>query len=733
MRQTALDAYAHEEVPFEKLVMELQPERTSSASPLFQVMFLHQGRSANPLQLPGITGAPVQVDNGSSKFDLSLIVSEGTDAFTAAFEYNRELFDAPRVNRMLRHFSTILQEIVKNPETRLSRLRMLEEGEREQLLVGWNRTQSEYPKDRTWVQLFEEQVGRSPEATALVVGQQRWSYAQLNERVNRLAHHLRSRGVGPESLAGICAERSVEMVIAILAVLKAGGAYLPMDPLYPSERLSFMLEDARVAVVLTQQKIQREWPGATQVIHLDQLDLSAPSAENPVLLAKPENLAYVIYTSGSTGQPKGVAIEHHSLNAFAHWAKDLYGAEELDGVLAGTSICFDLSIFELLVPLCWGGKVILANNVLQLPELPAASEVRLINTVPSAAAELVRLKAIPAGVQVINLAGEPLRQSLVDQLYALGTLKKVYDLYGPTEDTVYSTCALRPPGGQATIGRPLPNKQVYILDEQMEPVPVGVVGQLYIGGEGLARGYLQRPELTTERFIQNPWGARVYRTGDLARYQWDGNIEFMGRADHQVKIRGFRIELGEVEAQLRQHSGVRDAVVVAREDGGEKRLVGYVVGAAAVNDLKEHLKKRLPDYMVPSAIVLLDKLPLTPNGKVDRKALPAPDLAAVGTDFAAPHSDLERLLAGIWCEVLNLQRVGIHDNFFELGGHSLMVTKLISRVRDGIQVELPMVSVFEAPTIAELALLIEDILIREIDGLSDEEAQQLDQTLVQSR
>jgi len=279
----------------------------------------------------------------------------------------------------------------------------------------------------------------------------------------------------------------------------------------------------------------------------------------------------------------------------------------------------------------------------------------------------------------------------------------------------------------------LPNKQVYILDEQMEPVPVGVAGQLYIGGEGLARGYLQRPELTSERFIQTPWGGRVYRTGDMARYQWDGNIEFIGRADHQVKIRGFRIELGEVEAQLRQHPGVREAVVVAREDGGEKRLVGYVAGEAGVNDLKEHLKKRLPEYMVPSAIVVLKDLPLTPNGKVDRKALPAPEPVTVATDFAAPQTDLEHLLAGIWTEVLGVQRVGIHDNFFELGGHSLMVTKLISRVRDGIQVELPMASVFESPTIAELALLIEDILIREIDGLSDEEAQGLDQTLIESK
>jgi amino acid adenylation domain-containing protein len=601
-------------------------------------------------------------------------------------------------------------------------LRMLGEGEREQLLVEWNRTQREYPKGRVWMQFFEETVQRSPQATAVVFGRERLSYEQLNQRANQLAHHLRALGVGPESLVGICAERSIEMLIAILGVLKAGGAYLPMDPLYPSERLSFMLEDAQVAVVLTEQKIQRQWPGTAKVLELDQLDLTSQPTENPVLLSKPENLAYVIYTSGSTGQPKGVAIEHHSLNAFAHWAKDLFTATELDGVLAGTSICFDLSVFELLVPLCWGGRIILASNVLQLPELPAAAEVRLINTVPSAAAELVRLKAIPAGVEVINLAGEALRQSLVEELYAFGTIKKVYDLYGPTEDTVYSTCALRQAGGRATIGRPLPNKQVYILDEQMEAVPVGVAGQLYIGGEGLARGYLQRPELTSERFIPSRWG-RVYRTGDLARYQWDGDIQYIGRADHQVKIRGFRIELGEVEAQLRQNGAVREAVVVAREEGGEKRLVGYVVGEASVNELKEHLKKRLPEYMVPSAIVLLEQLPLTPNGKVDRKALPAPDAAALETaQFIAPRTQTERILAEIWCKLLNLQRVGVNDNYFRLGGHSLMAIRVVSRMREAFKIELSLSSIFEAPTVAELAGMIERQLVAEIEQLSETEA-----------
>jgi hypothetical protein len=425
-----------------------------------------------------------------------------------------------------------------------------------------------------------------------------------------------------------------------------------------------------------------------------------------------------------------VALEHRSLNAFAHWAREQYSGEELDGVLAGTSICFDLSVFELLVPVCWGGKVILARNVMELPQV--REPVRLLNTVPSAATELVRMKGIPASVQVINLAGEPLRQSLVEQLYEVGTVQKVYDLYGPTEDTVYSTCALRQRGGRATIGRPLPNKQVYILDEQMEPVPVGVVGQLYIGGDGLARGYLGREELTRERFLSSRWGTRVYQTGDLGRYLGDGQIDFLGRVDHQVKIRGFRIELGEIEGQLRQHGAVREAVVVAREEGGEKRLVGYVVleKEVAASELKDHVRKRLPDYMVPSALVVLEKLPLTPNGKVDRKALPAPEASDVESDgaFVAPGTATEIALAEIWCKLLNVSRVGAHDNYFKLGGHSLLAIRVVSRIREAFQVNLPISSIFESPTIAGLAEAIERQLILEIEQLSDSEAAALAET-----
>jgi amino acid adenylation domain-containing protein len=727
VRQVVLDGDAHKEVPFEKLVMELQPERRSSASPFFQVMFILQGQPNYSLQLAGTTSEQIQIDNGTAKFDLTLVIFEGQKGFTAAIEYNRALLEPATARRMLGHYATLLQDIAKHPETRLSGLRMLGEAEREQLVVGWNATAAKYPKELTWVQLFEAQVGRTPEGVALVFGEQRLSYRELNGRANQLAHYLRGLGVGPEGLVGICVERSVEMVVGILGVLKAGAAYVPMDPAYPEERLSFMLEDAKVSVLLTQSGLKRAWPGQTRVLPLDGLRLEGESKENPAPVSQPEHLAYVIYTSGSTGQPKGVALEHRSLNAFAHWAKERYSAEELDGVLAGTSICFDLSVFELLVPVCWGGKVILAGNVLELPRIQ--EPVRLVNTVPSAATELVRIKGIPSSVQVINLAGEPLRQSLVEQLYELGTVQKVYDLYGPTEDTVYSTCALRQRQGRATIGRPLPNKQVYILDEQMEPVPVGVVGQMYIGGEGLARGYLGWVDLTRERFLESPWGGRMYKTGDLARYQGDGQIDFLGRSDHQVKIRGFRIELGEVEGQLRQHAGVREAVVVAREDGGEKRLVGYVVaeGKVTAGELKDHVRKRLPDYMVPSALVLLEKLPLTPNGKVDRKALPAPETSAAN-EFVAPQTDIEELLAGIWAEVLNVSRVGIHDNYFKMGGHSLLAIRVVSRIREAFQVDLPISSIFEAPTIAGLADAIERQLILEIDQLTDSEAAALAET-----
>ncbi|HOW73556.1 MAG TPA: amino acid adenylation domain-containing protein, partial [Phycisphaerae bacterium] len=499
------------------------------------------------------------------------------------------------------------------------------------------------------------------------------TYAELNRQSNQLARHLRGLGVGPEVRVGICVERSLDMVVGLLGILKAGGAYVPLDPAYPQERLRFILEDTAAPVVVAQSSLaERLSSYRGQVVYLDRdAALIAARSCDPLAeeRATASNLAYVIYTSGSTGRPKGVAIEHRSTVDLLHWARTVYSPGELIGVLASTSLCFDLSVFELFVPLSWGGTVILAENALAVPSLPEAPRVTLINTVPSAMAELLRLRAVPASVGTVNLAGEPLTAQLADSIYALGTVSKVYDLYGPSEDTTYSTVALRKPGGKATIGRPIANTSVYILDERGHPVAIGTPGELFITGNGLARGYLDRADLTAERFVPDPFagksGARMYRTGDLARFLPDGNIEFLGRIDHQVKIRGFRIELGEIEFQLREHESILQAVVVGHGAAGyDKQLVAYVVPKNGlpidVAELRRHLKARLPEYMVPGFFVELTALPLSPNGKLDRKALPAPDASRpqTGRRYAPPRSPLEDLLASIWQQVLGLERVG---------------------------------------------------------------------------
>jgi len=702
-------------------------------------------------------------------------------------------------------------------------------------------------------QLFESQVERTPDAVAVVFEGQQLTYRELNVKANQLAYYLRSIGVRPEVLVGICVERSFDMIVGILGILKAGGAYVPLDPTYPHERLAFMLEDSSVPVLLTQARLVKSLPKhQARIVCLD-TDweiIERQSEANLISEVKLDNLAYVIYTSGSTGKPKGVAIEHRNAVALLDWAKQVFNPDDLAGVLASTSICFDLSVFELFVPLSWGGKVILAENALHLPALSAALDVTLINTVPSAIAELLRMDGIPSSVRTVNLAGEPLGNKLVQQVYEHNTVQKVFNLYGPSEDTTYSTYTLVKKGGNEPppIGRPIANTQVYILDAQKQLVPIGVPGELYIGGAGLARGYLNRPELTAERFIPNPFsnesGSRLYKTGDLARYLPDGNIEFLGRIDHQVKIRGFRIELGEIEASLQQHPDVRQAVAIAREDvPGDKRLVAYIVSnliperipyqspclvrfdgnrtievttedismggislvgmteilergsrvrlhiqlpensqflwvegkvvwqeeqrtgiqfeltptqqiiiqqsldyllekqkllkvlqRSVTRTLRNFLKQKLPEYMVPSHFVIMKKLPLTPNGKLDRQALPSPrqitnDLSNSNIEtvtdivynsdvlelerelelmpFVHPRTPIEEVLVRIWAKILGLERVGIHDNFLECGGHSLLAAQAISRIRNTLEIELSLRSLFEAPTIAELAQQIE--------------------------
>ncbi|MEH2041206.1 non-ribosomal peptide synthetase [Nostoc sp.] len=718
VRQVVLKAYAHQDVPFEKLV-EMQSGRDLSYTPLFQVMFALQNTPMPPLEFADLQLSPLVVDNGTAKFDLTLDLSETPNGIVGWVEYNTDLFDATTIERMVGHFQTLLEGIVNNPEQRLADLPLLTPKEEQQILVEWNDTQQEYPQETCLHQLFVAQVQRTPDAIAVEFAGEKLSFDELNQRANQLAHHLQQLGVQPEVRVGICVERSLDLVIGLLGILKAGGSYLPLDPDYPPERLALMLQDAQAPILLTQKRLKTVLPQhQAKVVYLD-ADweiINRTSINNPDTPVKSTDTAYVLYTSGSTGTPKAVVIEHHSIVAFLHWVKTVFNSEDLAGVLAATSICFDLSVFELFAPLCWGGKVILVKNVLSL-SMTADEQVTLINTVPSAIAELLRSQSIPASVRTINLAGEPLPKKLVEQLYQQTNVQQVFNLYGPSEDTTYSTYTLvQPEDSIVSIGRPIANTQVYVLDGNLKPVPIGVRGELYIAGCGLARGYLHRPELTDQKFVHNPFeeagGSRLYKTGDLVRYLPDGNIEYLGRIDHQVKIRGYRIELGEVEAALSQHPQVMTSVVIAQVDETDnKRLVAYIVPQSesmlSSGELRSHLKQLLPEYMLPSAFVVLDALPLTPNGKVDRCALPAPNLTRpITTAVVAPCTTVEATLVDIWSKVLGLDQISIHDNFFELGGHSLLAMQLVNQVRTVFQVELPLMRLFEEPTVSGLAQAI---------------------------
>ncbi|RKH08371.1 non-ribosomal peptide synthetase [Corallococcus sp. CA053C] len=591
--------------------------------------------------------------------------------------------------------------------------------ERHRVLVTWNDNAQDFPRDACLHHLVEAQVRRTPDAVAVVSGAVRLTYRELDSRAQQLARRLRSLGVGPEVRVGLCVERSADMVVGMLGILKAGGAYVPLDPTYPRERLAFLLEDAQgPALVAHSHLLAALPPHASQVVCLDHPEdaLLPPPDASLTLSPLPENLAYLIYTSGSTGRPKGVAIPHRAAVAFLTWTHSVFSADELKGVLACTSLNFDLSVFEVFAPLSRGGRVIIARNALHLAELPQASEVTLVNTVPSAMAQLLRLGALPPSVRTVNLAGEALPASLARQVYEVPGVQRLYNLYGPSEDTTYSTYARVRPGEVPPIGRPLTNTRAYVLDAHLQPVPVGLPGELYLSGEGLSRGYLHRPELTAERFLPAPFGppgARMYKTGDRVRYRPDGTLEYLGRTDFQVKVRGFRIELGEVEATVQAAPGVREAVVVAREDvPGDKRLVAYVVARDGHPldgaHLREGLRRTLPEYMVPAAFVVLDALPLNPNGKVDRKALPAPVIERTSPrPYEAPRTPTETLLAGLWQQVLGVERAGITDHFFELGGHSLLATQVVSRLRASLHVELPLNAFFDAPTLEALAARVD--------------------------
>ncbi len=721
VRETTIDAYAHQDFPFEKLVEELQPERDPSRTPLFQVLFSLDDVRALDWRLPGLTATALEMESATSKFDLSLLMANTGRELQATLEYNTDLFEASTIGRMAGSFERLLESVVAGPGRRLWELELLGEEERRQLLVEWNDTGADYPAGEPVHQLFEAQAARAPDSVAAICGYEQISYRELNRRANQLAAHLRGLGVGPEVRVGVLLERSIEMVVALLGVLKAGGAYVPLDPQYPQSRLTFMLEDAQAQVLLTQRSLQNSqaW-GRLQSVHLEderQAIASLPDL-NPSVEAPGRNLAYVIYTSGSTGAPKGVAIEHQSATTLIRWAQTTFDPAALRVTLASTSLCFDLSVFELFVPLSSGAAVVIADNALALPELPARESVTLINTVPSAMAELTRRRALPAGVRVVNLAGEALGRALVEAVYEQAPSSAVYNLYGPSEDTTYSTWALVERGAACApaIGRPIANTQAYVLDEWMQALPIGVAGELYLSGEGVARGYLRRPEMTAERFVPNPYGAatgghgeRMYRTGDLARYAANGELEYLGRIDQQVKVRGFRVEPLEVEAALAEFPGVKESVVLAVGTADERRLAAYFTtvqdSSLSVKELRSYLRNRLPEYMIPSTFTRLSQLPLTPNGKIDRKALPAltPENPVSEESFVAPRDIVEEQLARMWSELLRLERVGVHDNFFDLGGHSLLAVRLQSRVQEAFQVEIPLHNFFEAGTVAETA------------------------------
>lgn len=735
VRKVTLGAYAHQDLPFEKLVEELQPERSLSYNPLFQVMFILQNAPMHSLDLPGLILTPIEgTYNKTAKFDLTLSMEETEQGLRGSWEYNTDLFDDATITRMLGHFQTLLEGIVANPDRRLSDLPLLTAAERHQLLVEWNNTQTDYPQESLVHQLLEAEVDRTPDAVAVVFEDEQLTYRELNSRANQLAHYLQALGVGPEVLVGICVERSLEMVVGLLGILKAGGAYVPLDSAYPKERLAYMLSDSQVSVLLTQEKLLAGLPEhQARAICLDK-DwgvISTESEENPVSDVKSENLAYVIYTSGSTGKPKGVAMRHLPLANLILWQLKNTTVSSGARTLQFAPVSFDVSFQEIFSTWCSGGTLVLISEEVRRD---TAALIRLLNEKAVARLFLpfVALQqlaevadgsgAMPTSLREIITAGEQLQITLpITNLFK--TLKSctLHNHYGPSESHVVTAFTLQDSvsswSALPAIGRPIANTQIYLLNQSLQPVPIGVPGELYIGGDCLARCYLNRPDLTAQKFIPDPFsnepGACLYKTGDLARYLPDGNIEYMGRIDNQVKIRGFRIEIGEIEAVLAQHPAAKESVVVAREDRpGNKRLVAYFVPnheqVPTRSELRGFLKEKMPEYMVPSVFVILDALPLTPSGKVDRRALPAPDQAGQDHEesFVAPQDELELLLTKIWEKVLGIKSIGVRDNFFALGGHSLLAVRLLTEIEKVFGKNLPLVTFFEAQTVEQLAYVL---------------------------
>jgi amino acid adenylation domain-containing protein len=746
-KEVTLEAYAHEDVPFEKLVEVLSPERSFDSTPLFQVMLVLQNAPRAELELGGTKLQPLTVENGTSKFELSMdlieVMGHVPQGVRGSLEYNTDLFEKASMARMIDHFQMLLNGIVAEPTRSIATLPLLTADERKQVIEQWNRTEHENP-ERTVVELFEEQLQRSPGAIAVVSEEEHLTYRELNERANQLSWYLRDLGVGPEVLVGICVERSVDMLVGLLATLKAGGAYLPIDPDYPVERIKYMVEDSRPALLLTQERLQQrlDQVKAQNVVCLDRdwETIQKQRTANLKRIGSEENAAYVMYTSGSTGKAKGVVIAHRALSNQLFWVHSVFGLTGRDRVLQKASFSFDVSVEEILAALVGGAQLILAKpggqvDIEYLVGLIREKGITFVDVTPSllqAFLENSEIETCSSLLWVLS-GGESLTFELQEKFFQKMSAE-LFNTYGPTETTVQSSywrCRRGEEAGTGVpLGSPVSNTQLYVLDQLGEVVPVGVAGELCIAGTGLARGYLNRPELTAERFVPNPLvakgkvgGQRLYRTGDQARRRSDGTLEYLGRLDQQVKIRGFRIELGEIEAALREYGGVKQAVVLAREDHpGDRRLVAYIVSERGEggngsgktgprsSELNEHLRLKLPEYMMPSAYVQMEVLPLNHNGKVDRKKLPKPDTAMPEEDYVGSRNPTEETLCRLWQEVLRRERVGVHDNFFKVGGHSLLAAQVATRIRESFKLNIPLRQMFESPTIAQLAKVIDEAL-----------------------
>lgn len=727
VKRVTLEAYSNQDVPFEKLVEELHVERDMSRNPLFQVLFSLQNTPLPGLEFSEMDVSSIGIDSGYARFDLAVDICESGEGLMIEFEYNTDLFSDDTITRIAGHYKQLLDSIIKNPDKILEGLEILSREEKNTLIYKWNKTKEDYGDIKSWIQLFEKQADRTPDAVAVICGKHNLSYRELDERSNRLAHYLISNGVGSESIVGIYIDRSIEMLVGLLGIHKAEAAYLPMDPIFPADRLAYMLEDAHVNIILSETKLSGALPDCSaKIICLDaEWDIISDfSAEKPADRSNAHNLAYLIYTSGSTGKPKGVQIEQCSLINFLMSMVKKTELNERDALLAVTTLSFDIAGLELYLPLICGARVVIAErddvtDGSRLAEMLQEHGIGIMQATPATWKLLIDSGWTGSSRLKILCGGEALPGDLANQL--LDRCSMLFNVYGPTETTIWSTISRVESGaGSISIGKPIANTQIYVLDKSMNPVPIGLPGELFIGGDGLARGYLNLPELTGEKFISDPFSkkehARLYKTGDLVKYLPDGRLEFMGRMDNQVKVRGFRIELGEIETLLNQNIAVKESVVAAKEMiQGEKSLIAYIIPSQekehellSVEYLRKSLNSRLPDYMIPAAFIIMDSYPMTPNGKIDKKALPLPEglRPQLGTNYKAPSNGTENAISSIWQEILKMDGVGVNDNFFDLGGHSLLLAQVRSKIEKVLNKEVSMMDLFKYPTISTLSRFI---------------------------